>query len=72
LTCYFRHLRRVFKRVGIEVTSENKRDVDRLIHSVVGVEYKNCTVAWREVKKRIAEDEEVFVSKLSEAWSKRV
>jgi len=72
LACYFRHLQQVFKKAGIEVTSENKREIDRLIHSIVGVYYKNCPAAWKEVKKRIAEDEEGFVSKLKEAWSKKL
>jgi len=72
VTCYFRHLQDVFRKAGIEVTSENKREIDRVIHSIVGVEYKNCSAAWKEVKKRIAEDEESFVSKLREAWSKQI
>jgi len=67
MTCYFRHIQQIFKKAGIEVTSENKREIDRVIHGIVGVGYKNCPVAWREVKKRIAEDEEGFVSKLKEA-----
>lgn len=67
MTCYFRHLGDVFEKAGIEVTSENKREIDRVIHGIVNVEYKNCPAAWREVKKRIAEDEEDFVSKLKEA-----
>jgi len=71
MTCYFRHLQQIFKEAGIEVTSENRGDVDRLIHSIVGVECKNCPAAWREVKKRIAENEEGFVSELKEAWNKR-
>jgi len=70
VTCYFRHLQHVFKKAGIEVTSENKREIDRVIHSIAGVEYKNCPDAWREVKKRIAEDEEGFVSRLKEALTK--
>jgi hypothetical protein len=70
VTCYFRHIQHVFKKAGIEVTSENKREIDRVIHGVVGVEYKNCPAAWREVKKRIAEDEDDFVSKLKEALTK--
>jgi len=64
MTCYFRHLREIFRKAGIEVTGENKREIDRIIHGIVGVEYTNCPVAWRELKKRIAEDEESFVSKL--------
>lgn len=64
MTCYFRHIQDVFKKAGIEVSPENKRDIDRVIHGIVGVEYKNCPATWREVKKRIAEDEESFVSEL--------
>ena len=72
MTCYFRHIQHVFKEAGVEVTSENKRETDRVIHGIVGVEYKNCPATWREVKKRIAEDEEGFVSKLREALTKHV
>jgi len=70
MTCYFRHLQHVFKKSGIEVTKENKREIDRVIHDIVGVEYKNCPAAWKEVKKRIAEDEESFVFNLKEALIK--
>lgn len=72
MTCYFRHLKQILKKAGIKVTSENKREIDKLIHSIVDVKYKNCPAAWREVKKRIAEDEEGFVSKLSGAWRKQL
>ncbi|NIR87906.1 hypothetical protein GWO13_10290 [Candidatus Bathyarchaeota archaeon] len=72
MTCYFRHIQHVFKKAGVEITSENKREIDRVIHDIVGVEYKNCPAAWREVKKLIAEDEEGFVSKLKEALAKPV
>ena len=67
MTCYFRHLQDVFKKAGIEVSTENKREIDRVIHGIVGVEYKNCPATWREVKKRLAEDEERFVSELKKA-----
>jgi len=71
MTCYFRHLKEIFKKAGIEVTSENRREIDRIIHSIVDVKYKECPAAWREVKKIITENEADFVSKLKEAWSKR-
>jgi hypothetical protein len=71
LTCYFRHLKDVFKKAGIEVTKDNKREVDRVVHGIVGVEYKNCSAAWREVKKRMTKNEEGFVSKLRNAWGKQ-
>ncbi len=70
MTCYFRHLNEVFKKAGIKVTKENRQEIDRVIHSIVGVEYKNCPAAWREVKKRLAEDEEAFVSTLKKALNK--
>jgi molecular chaperone GrpE (heat shock protein) len=71
MTCYFRHLQQIFEKAGIEVTSENKKELDKIIHRVVKVEYKNCPATWREVKKLIAEDENNFVSKLKAAWTKR-
>jgi len=71
VTCYFRHLQPIFEKAGIEITSQNKKELDRVIHRLVKVEYKNCPATWREVKQLIAEDEENFVSKLRAAWAKR-
>ena len=70
MTCYFRHLKGVFANAGIEVTKENKRELDRIIHRLMRVEYKNCPVTWREVKKKLAEDEAGFTAKLKTEWSK--
>jgi hypothetical protein len=69
LTCYFRHLRDFFDKAGINVTDENKRQIDRVIHETMGVKYKNCSATWKEVKKRIAEDEETLISQLKKALS---
>lgn len=71
MTCYFRHLHQIFQKAGIEVTKENKQKIDKIIHYLVNVSYKNCPVTWREVKKRIAEDEENFVTKLRDAWKRQ-
>lgn len=68
MTCYFRHLQEIFKKAGIEITSQNKHEVDKVIHELVGVDYKNCPATWKEVKKRIADDKEEFVSQLRNAW----
>jgi uncharacterized protein with HEPN domain len=57
----------VFNRAGIEVTKENKKALDRAIHSYVGVEYKDCSSTWKEVKKKLAEDEESFIAMLKNA-----
>ena len=64
MTCYFRHMKDVFEKAGITVTKENKKDVDKIIHNIVGIDYKNCSATWKEVKKKIAENEESFVTTL--------
>ena len=72
MTCYFRHLKQVFEKAGIEVTEENKREIDRVIHGIVGVEYKSCSATWKKVKKSLAEDRDGFVSKLREAQTRQL
>jgi len=54
----------VFNKVGVIVTKENKKDIDKTIHKIVGVEYKDCSATWKEVKKRIAENKEGFITTL--------
>ena len=72
VTCYFRHLKQIFDKAGIQVTSENKGEIDKLVHRIVAVKYKNCPASWRAVKARIAEDERGFISELKQRWDKRV
>ena len=64
MTCYFRHLKEFFAEARITITKGNKKDVDRVIHGIVGVEYKNCSATWKEVKKRMVDNKEDFVSEL--------
>ena len=52
--------------MGITVTKENKKDIDRVIHKIVGIDCKNCSATWREVKKLIKEDDALFISKVKE------
>jgi hypothetical protein len=54
MSCYFRHIRDVFEFAGIEVTPKNKKDIDRMIHQLVDVEYKQCHRAWKALKVEIA------------------
>lgn len=67
LTCYFRHMKLVFEQIGIEVTPENKREIDKKIHALVGVGYKNCSATWKAIKAKKAEDEEKFLADLDKA-----
>jgi len=71
MTCYFRHLKTIFEKAEVTITKENRQDVDRVIHSIVGVEYKNCPETWKKVKKTVAEDEENFVKQLKIEWMER-
>ena len=64
MTCYFRHMKSIFEEIGIEVTAENKRAIDKHIHAILGIEYKNCSATWKEVKKRIADDEVGFLAEI--------
>jgi molecular chaperone GrpE (heat shock protein) len=70
MTCYFRHMKDVFDKAGVTVTKENKKDIDRAIHKIVGVDYKNCSATWKEVKKKMAEDKSGFVTTLKSELAK--
>ena len=70
MTCYFRHLKTVFEKAGLTITKDNKGKIDQAIHQIVGIEYKNCSATWKEVKKKIAENEENFVNQLKRELDK--
>lgn len=50
MSCYFRHLKDIFAAAGIEVTPQNKKQLDRAFHSIVGVEFKECPTTWKKLK----------------------
>jgi hypothetical protein len=60
-------MKEVFAKAGVEITKENRKEIDRIIHSIVRVEYKNCSATWRAVKERLSEDENAFIAKLKSA-----
>ena len=70
MTCYFRYIRELFLIAGIAVTKENRRDIDKVIHGMVGENYKNCSATWKHLKKRLNEDKESFISDLKESLKK--
>lgn len=70
MSCYFRQLKDILAEAGVEVTPGNRKEIDRAIHKIVGVEYKDCPVAGRALKQQIMGDEQKrrdFVKKLREA-----
>lgn len=67
MSCYFRHMKDVLAEAGIEVTPKNKKEIDRIIHELVNVDYKNCSPTWKGVKEHIKQDPKTkaqFVAKL--------
>ena len=55
MSCYFRHIKDVLSEAGIEVTPANKKQVDRALHDIVGVEYKDCPATWKVLKQHLAD-----------------
>lgn len=70
MSCYFRHMRDIFTEIGVEITGENKKDVDRAIHKIAGIEYKDCPTTWRTLKAEFLNDDRkraAFVRRLKKA-----
>lgn len=51
----------VLEEAGIEVTDENREEVDGVIHEYIGEEsrYGRCSADWRKARKEIQADEEM-------------
>jgi len=71
VTCYFRNLTETFRKAGIIVTPQNRKEIDKVIQGIIGMEGKHCPEVWREVKKRIKENDAQFVEELKSAWKNR-
>ncbi len=70
MSCYFRHLKNTLEEAGIEVTPDNRKQVDRAIHQIVGVTYKDCPETWKKLKQQLAGGEQKrqeFISQLKSA-----
>ncbi len=67
MSCYFRHIKDIFEFAGIEITPTNKMEIDRAIHELVAVDYKQCSPAWKALKAEIAGQDggrEAFAKKI--------
>ena len=56
MSCYFRHMKDVLEDAGIVVTPQNKKLVDKALHEIADVEYKNCSPAWKKLKSDFIND----------------
>ena len=57
-------MKEIFAQIGVEITQENKKEIDRKIHEYLCVEYKNCSQTWKLIKERRAENPEQFITDL--------
>ena len=60
----------ILEDAGVEVTPANKKQVDRIIHQAMGVEYKDCPSTWKAIKQQVLSDEQKrqeLVNKLRDA-----
>ena len=70
MSCYFHNMKDIFREADIEVTPENKKQIDSAIHEIVNTTYKDCPGTWKEVKKKLASSEaekREFIKKLKTA-----
>ena len=70
MSCYFCHLKDILNEAGIEVPADNKKRIDRAIHELVGVPYRDCPATWRKLKEQIVGDKKKrkdLVEKLKDA-----
>jgi hypothetical protein len=70
MSCYFRHLKDIFEEVGITVTTENRKQIDRAFHQATGVDYKNCPITWKAIKTIMADEQKrhELIQKLQSAY----
>ena len=70
MSCYFRHLKGMLSEAGIEINPSNRKQIDRAIHDIVGITYKDCPTTWKKLKQEVIGDEEKrqdFIKKLQNA-----
>ena len=62
----------VFKELDIEPTKENKKEIDKAIHKIAEIEYKNCPDAWKKIKEIISGTDEFKKKKFISALKKEI
>jgi len=48
----------IFGDAGIEITKENRKNIDEAIHKIVAIDYKHCPDAWKRIKEIIKGNDE--------------
>ena len=58
MSCYFRHIKDILEEAKIVVTPENKKQVDKAIHNIIGTTYKDCPTTWKKIKNNFLNDQQ--------------
>ncbi len=71
MSCYFRNVnvKAIFSDTGVRVTPANKKEIDRTVHGVMKINYKNCPDIWEKVK--TLEDDHALRRRVVEALKKK-
>ncbi len=73
MSCYFRHMDDIFSEAGITLTKENRKQVDRAVHRIMDVEYKDCPHTWKKLKQEVLSNSEKrreFIRKLKAEYAR--
>jgi hypothetical protein len=46
----------MLEEAKLVVTPENKKQIDKAIHNIIGTTYKDCPTTWKEIKKNFLND----------------
>ena len=57
MSCYFRHIKDILQEAKIDVSGSKKKQVDQVIHQMLGVSYKDCPETWKRLKQRLSNEE---------------
>jgi molecular chaperone GrpE (heat shock protein) len=64
------NLKDILNEAGVEITADNRQQIDRAMHEIVNTTYKDCPGTWKQVKQKLASSEvkkREFVKKLKAA-----
>jgi hypothetical protein len=57
MSCYLGHLKDILKEANIEITLQNRKQINQAFHKIVGVDYKECPATWKKLKQEWLHDE---------------
>ena len=70
MSCYLHNLKDILNEAGVEISADNRKQIDRAIHGIVNTTYKDCPGTWKQVKQKLASSEaekREFVKKIKAA-----